>query len=331
MAKGTQNNVFIGDAEGLPQLGPLYGTAASLSTPQVQTFAGSDVTVIFFVPMLKPSEKSNVARSYLETKDLQTITVSSTTSVLPVRRIGEQRPISFTQGARTFAGSMIFTVINKDPFQEIFQLDPINSSATNDGAWHIDSMPAFDAIITAQNETGGMAVQIIHGIKITNWGTSYSIDDMYIESSYTYIAEHVTPFVLNSNAAAGLYGVLNNVLKNRRSWDGVGRTQGEQRAAEYLRSISTLAADTEDNVRWQSVKKPPPHPLSFTLTDPDTGAPLEGLDLDFMDFYAGGEFAGEPGQEKLQALLENLMGGGRSAVIAINDVNAAPGFYSPWQ
>jgi hypothetical protein len=234
----AQMTSYIG-AQGLAR--GLDGINAAV--PEAQTFAGSDVSVIFMIPVDAFADRpdSNVPH-YLESKDLQTITISSTSSLLPVRRIGEKKPISYSTGARTFAGSMIFTVINKDPFMELFSLDTLNQSATNDGSWHIDSMPPLDCAIIAQNETGGLAVQVIHGIRFTNWGTTYSIDDMYVESSYTYIAEHVTPFVISTFDAAMLYGTIAKALMGS---DGiVKRGTSEDRAAQKLnhwRMLNQLA------------------------------------------------------------------------------------------
>jgi hypothetical protein len=57
-------------------------------------------------------------------------------------------------------------------------------------------MPPFDIIIVAANETGGVGAQIISNARIVNWGTTYSVDDIYTEATYTYIAEHVTPFLV---------------------------------------------------------------------------------------------------------------------------------------
>lgn len=157
-----------------------------------QTFSGTDIAVVFSIPYVEYGYLAN--KTFKSAIELQTITISSTTSVLPVRRIGESRPVSFLKGSRTFAGSMVFTLLGNDPFREIFGIDALNNSAVNDNSWHIDQMPPFDIIIVAQNETGGVGIQIIDSARIVNWGTTFSVDDMYTESTYTYIAEHVTPF-----------------------------------------------------------------------------------------------------------------------------------------
>jgi hypothetical protein len=159
---------------------------------------------------------------------------------------------------------MIFTVINKDPLMELFSLDTLNQSATNDGSWHIDSMPPLDCAIVAQNETGGMAVQVIHGIRFTNWGTTYSIDDMYVESSYTYIAEHVTPFVISTLDAALLYGTIAKALVGA---DGVVRRgTSEGRAMAYLNQWRTL--NQVQLAKYNEIKLPAGTPLDAVSTPP---------------------------------------------------------------
>ncbi len=163
--------------------------------PDVQAFSGSDIMVIFAIPFTT-KQFSTFDSIYKVSTEIQTLTISSTTSVLPVRRCGEVRAKYYTRGARSFAGSMVFTITNHDPFKEIFGLDPSRSNASEgENAWHIDQMPAFDIIVLANNELGGIGAQIIQNINIVNWGTTYSVDDMYTEYTYSYVAEHVTPFL----------------------------------------------------------------------------------------------------------------------------------------
>lgn len=162
----------------------------------IKSFSGADINVVYLIPDTGFGNKKSMKIS----AELQTITISSATSTLPVRRLGESKPKSYTKGARTFAGTMIFAVVNQDPFQELFAIDVLNStSSINDGKWHVDQMPPFDIVITAINEAGVGGVQIINGVTITNWGVAYSVDDMYTESTYSYVAEYVSPFVVNPN------------------------------------------------------------------------------------------------------------------------------------
>lgn len=163
-----------------------------------QTFSGADIAVVFSIPITSPKISQNNA-GWKVSGEVQTITISSTLSILPVRRCGEARPVSFCRGARTFAGTLVFTILDTDPFKELFSVDMLNSSMETDGSWHVDQLPPFDIIIMAQNETGGIGVQIIHNVRIVHWGTTFSVDDMFTEATYTYVAEHVTPFLVSTN------------------------------------------------------------------------------------------------------------------------------------
>jgi hypothetical protein len=158
-----------------------------------QSFSGSDINIMFIMGGLQ-LRSLDPSKPFKHSAEIQTLTISSTTSVMPVRSLGNVRPLTFTKGARTFAGSMIFTVIDMDPFQELFAVD-IDSSSKRDGSWHIDEMPPFDILIMAANETGKSGMQLISGVTLTNYGTTYSVDDIYTEITYTYVAEHVSPFV----------------------------------------------------------------------------------------------------------------------------------------
>lgn len=166
----------------------------NLSTPQ--TYNGVDCAVIFNIPFINHALLAGQAGN-LSSVQLQTITMSSSSSVLPVRRIGEGAAAQYTKGARTFAGSMVFTIIEQDPFQQLFSIDALNNSVRGDGLWHYDQMPPFDCILLLQNETGGIGLQVIQDITLLKWGTTVSVDDLFIESTYTYVARHITPFISN--------------------------------------------------------------------------------------------------------------------------------------
>ena len=184
-----------------------------------QVWSGADVKVLFTVPDTNLSYGDKSVN--LSTVQLQTITMSSTSSIYPVRRIGEAKAHTYTRGSRTFAGSMVFSIIGNDPLQNLFSIDAISNSFERDGHWFIDSMPAIDCIIMYANESGGAGIQIIQDLRFSNWGQTVSIDDMYLESTYTYVAEHVTPFVSYdpsaSNASNTAMEQINEMMRKNVS------------------------------------------------------------------------------------------------------------------
>lgn len=194
----------------------------NLATPQ--TYNGVDCAVIFNIPYINQAYLAGQV-SNLSSVQLQTITMSSSSSVLPVRRIGEGAAAQYTKGARTFAGSMVFTIIEQDPFQQLFSIDALNNSVRGDGLWHYDQMPPFDCILLLQNETGGIGLQIIQDITLLKWGTTVSVDDLFIESTYTYVARHITPFIANKFSsysavnAPGIIQALDDIVDKIHSYE----------------------------------------------------------------------------------------------------------------
>jgi len=157
-----------------------------------QTFSGSDIKAVMYLPMLtKASLTGKETTKFKIFADLQTISISSTRSVSPIRVFGRSSPIGYTRGARTFAGSLVFATIRRDPFLDVADSSIAESLVNSTTSLIADQLPPFSIVITAVNETGTAATQIIHGITITNYGTTYSIDDLYTETTYTYVATDV--------------------------------------------------------------------------------------------------------------------------------------------
>lgn len=166
-----------------------------------QSFAGSDIQALIYLPSITKNTLLGTegAAKFKIFANLQTISISSTRSVSPVRVFGRSSPIGYTRGARTFAGSLVFATIKKDPFIDVMDSDIGESFVNATTSMGVDQLPPFSILITACNEAGVAASQIIHGVTITNYGTTYSIDDLYTETTYTYVATDVVP--LSSSAA----------------------------------------------------------------------------------------------------------------------------------
>jgi hypothetical protein len=167
---------------------------------EYQTFAGPDIKAAIYLPLLtKGSLVGEDSRKFKIFADLQTISISSTRSVSPIRVFGRSSPIGYTRGARTFAGSLVFATIKKDPFNDVVDVGIGESFANATTSLVADQLPPFSIVITACTEAGAVASQIIHGITITNYGTTYSVDDLYTETTYTYVATDVMPLTAGSS------------------------------------------------------------------------------------------------------------------------------------
>ena len=128
--------------------------------------------------------------------EIQTLTVSMASSVGPVRRLGENKVIQYLNGARTIAGSMVFAMLNRDIFASILQgsLPGYRKEAFTKPEF-IDEIPPFQILINGENEYGASASGLLVDVKMTNFGTTFSVDDLYTEATYSYVAGQYVPFV----------------------------------------------------------------------------------------------------------------------------------------
>lgn len=171
-------------------LGPSLGKQANF-----QSFAGTDITAMLYLPATTQSSlKGNNTNSKFKVfAELQTMSISTTRSVSPVRVLGRSSPIAYTRGARSIAGTLVFASINEDVFQEVYDESIAESTMAASTSLLSDQLPPFSIVITAANEKGGAAIQCIHGITLVNYGTTYSVDDLYTEVVYSYVATDLTP------------------------------------------------------------------------------------------------------------------------------------------
>jgi hypothetical protein len=124
--------------------------------------------------------------------EIQTLTVSSRRSVNPVRRLGEKSPAYYTRGPRTWAGSMVFVMLDGDVMLQLYrrtEADPID----NEPFFAVDRLPPFNILITGINEYGALVEGALLGVTLIATGETFSIDDMYTEQQFTYVARWRIP------------------------------------------------------------------------------------------------------------------------------------------
>jgi hypothetical protein len=156
------------------------------------SYSGSDILCLMYIPQ----QINSVAQDsgYIEIEDkLQTLTVSSARSVSPVRRLGETTPTAYTRGSRTIAGSMVFTTGLRDAFVNMLSKSYKDGEPTREPVLFVDQIPKFSMVLQANNELGGISTALLVNITLTNFGTTFSIDDIYTESTFTYVAEQYMP------------------------------------------------------------------------------------------------------------------------------------------
>lgn len=161
-----------------------------------QSFAGTDISVFGYIAneYFHSSLSRNKDKGFVPFSQIQTLSISSTRSVSPVRVLGRSSPLAYTRGARTFAGTMVFASINHDVFKELYALSATESSMYHSTSITSDQIPPFNIVIIAANEKGAACTQAVYDVTLVNYGTTYSIDDLYTEVTYTYVARDVSPF-----------------------------------------------------------------------------------------------------------------------------------------
>ena len=157
-------------------------------------YSGQDFTVIAYVP---EGDKTILLNN------LQTITTSFSNSLTPVERIGEGTPAGHVRGKKTFAGSIVFTLLSIDPLYNLMSLAQEDATDSSPAFFTVDQLPAFNLIIVGETEdlprlkteTIPRIWKMLVGVKLQHHGESLSVDDLYTEQTYSYVCEYISPWV----------------------------------------------------------------------------------------------------------------------------------------
>jgi hypothetical protein len=162
---------------------------------------------------------------------LNAITYSVTREKAPIYVMGDPNPKSFSRGKRGIAGSLVFTVFDRDALHMVKNEDnpvyrhglnstqsgPFNSenlvnvgdiNMNQDdipGGWadgqvpkYSDEIPPFDITINFLNEYGQSAKMTIFGVEILNEGMGMSVDDITTEKACTFVARSIDDMVADT-------------------------------------------------------------------------------------------------------------------------------------
>lgn len=119
---------------------------------------------------------------------MQTLTYSIHMERRPIRSIGNVNAKDYVMGPRTIAGTLIFTVFNRHFAYET--MEAINKSGPQH-AFLADELPPFDITISFANEYGAQARLVLYGIRLVNEGQVMSINDIYTENTYQFVATDI--------------------------------------------------------------------------------------------------------------------------------------------
>lgn len=146
-----------------------------------QSYAGTDIVATILLP---GDEKP------LTLGEIHTLSYSIHRENTPVRYLGHSNVCGFVKGPRTIAGHLVFTQFNQYVW---YRLEHFKSRLGRGLYPLADSLPPFDIVMSFQNESGSFSKMKIMGITIVDEGAAMSVDDLMIESDYTFMARAIMP------------------------------------------------------------------------------------------------------------------------------------------
>lgn len=155
---------------------------ANYNYPEYNSFSGCDMVATFVVP--KNSSGTKTVNYCVG--ELQTLSYSIHMDRSPVRSIGNINAIDYVTGPRTIAGSLVFAVFDKHFAHSIMQ--EIRNGVDESRAFLIDEIPPFNIVVSLANEYGTKSKMVIYGVRLVNEGQVMSINDIYTENTYQYVA-----------------------------------------------------------------------------------------------------------------------------------------------
>lgn len=166
------------------------GTAQTV-TGDTGVYTGADVRL-----MIESSEASPDGRRYAkQLLEATTITVSVHREVAPVRAGGYINPKGFALGKRTIAGTLIVTQFTADVLLAFLQSVMLIDGSKDTTFTKVDQLPPFNITMIFTNELGYASERKLLGVKFVTDGVVYSIQDMLVEQTLSFMALDFTPLV----------------------------------------------------------------------------------------------------------------------------------------
>lgn len=126
--------------------------------------------------------------------ELQTVTYSVFRPTSPVFALGRVGAKGAVRGARTVAGSLIFTVFDRHVLYDVME-DMKRKHSLAERPLKSDEIPPFDITINFLNEYGQSSQLVIYGVHLISEGQTMSVEDMITESTMEYIAMDVDSMI----------------------------------------------------------------------------------------------------------------------------------------
>lgn len=146
-----------------------------------RSFSGTDTIAFLVFPGCTP----------IAIGTLTTISYSMYRSKVPVLNIGRTNINGIARGHRIYAGSMVFTLINKHWLRQVQDAVPYLAPYPT---LKTDELPLFDIMIISANEYGSSVVMSIYGIDFTDESQTISVEDLFTENVFKFVARDISVF-----------------------------------------------------------------------------------------------------------------------------------------
>ena len=181
------------------------GRGASISK-YYKSFSGTDTIAFLLFPGANP----------ITIGSLTTISYSMFRNKVPVINLGRTNINGITRGSRIYAGSMVFTLLNKHWLRELQDQVPYLHDYPT---LKTDELPLFDIMIISANEYGSSVHMFIYGIDFTDEAQTVSVENLFTENTFQFVAREISVFdnflVTESDSiSSSYYSIKTGVLKN---------------------------------------------------------------------------------------------------------------------
>lgn len=161
------------------------------------SYSGADFIVVGYRPYgAHPPEEgdatANPTSQFIEFGNLQTLSISTTRDYGAERPLGTSWVRDYSPGARSVAGSLVFTLFDGDSLRALDGYRPDRSRDDN-GLYSPDDIPEFNIIASATNEYGQTISTILLGVRIVNSGMNIGVQDVFTEQVLSYVARRWLP------------------------------------------------------------------------------------------------------------------------------------------
>ena len=146
------------------------------------SFSGANIKAVIYRPEFnlgtnRPETRNgypNASGLYHELATIQTISISKFRDKYPVRSLGFQNPMGYSRGNRTIAGTLIFALIQKDPFNETATYSEGNRDGilrNSSGFIRTDNVSEDFSFSSRERAVGDNTVNNLSDTAITNLAT----------------------------------------------------------------------------------------------------------------------------------------------------------------